>query len=137
MAPGKYVVVPSTFNPGEEADFLIRLYSEKQNQAEYAYDHKYRHMSCKACRCYSFWRGTRSQYCIVSILRASAMFRVNLNTNYQNIIKYKICYMALLLNCVCSPTCTYLMIFDADHLLAMLERMHFCPPCCVTISVWS
>ena len=41
MAPGKYVVVPSTYNPGEEADFLVRLYSEKQNQAEYAFDHKY------------------------------------------------------------------------------------------------
>ena len=29
LEPGTYCVVPSTFAPNEEADFLIRLYGEK------------------------------------------------------------------------------------------------------------
>ena len=31
LEPGDYCIIPSTFNPNEEGDFLIRIYSEKPN----------------------------------------------------------------------------------------------------------
>ena len=32
---GNYVIVPSTFAPGEEADYLLRIFSFKNHQAKY------------------------------------------------------------------------------------------------------
>jgi len=35
LAPGYYVIVPSTFKPNEEGDFLLRMFSEQRVPAEY------------------------------------------------------------------------------------------------------
>lgn len=37
LAPGEYMIVPSTFDQGEEAEFLLRIYSEKEADLLYVF----------------------------------------------------------------------------------------------------
>ena len=35
LAPGHYVIIPCTFKPNEEADILLRIYSEREAKASW------------------------------------------------------------------------------------------------------
>lgn len=38
LPPGTYCIVPSTYDPNEEGEFLLRIFSENQNNMEYVGD---------------------------------------------------------------------------------------------------
>lgn len=69
LTPGRYLVLPTTFNPGEEADFLLRLFSDKSSGLEPLTLDQPPEPSCLACGC-----GSRPQIVTrVTVVSASGL----------------------------------------------------------------
>ena len=61
LAPGEYLIVPSTFRPDETASFMLRILSKSETHAQYAHAlHSHHHLVfhnayiCKCCKCFYY-----------------------------------------------------------------------------------
>lgn len=37
LDPGRYIILPCSFKPGDEGDFLLRIFTEKSSEDRYIY----------------------------------------------------------------------------------------------------
>eukprot|EP00092_Neocalanus_flemingeri_P028100 GFUD01030512.1.p1 GENE.GFUD01030512.1~~GFUD01030512.1.p1 ORF type:complete len:655 (+),score=129.40 GFUD01030512.1:209-2173(+) len=51
LSPGRYFVIPTTFDPGQEADFLLRLFSDKSSNLTQVLLDKPKAPCCLGCGC--------------------------------------------------------------------------------------
>uniref|UniRef100_A0A672MMP1 Calpain-1 catalytic subunit-like n=1 Tax=Sinocyclocheilus grahami TaxID=75366 RepID=A0A672MMP1_SINGR len=71
LPPGEYLIVPSTFEPGKEADFVLRVFTEKQSETQTILnrvvgkrkDLKTDGFSLESCRCMVSLMDVSFDYC--------------------------------------------------------------------------